>query len=260
MPDSLARAAVARTLLPVAERAAQAILDVYETDFTVMTKDDDSPLTRADQASHAVIAAALAEEFPDVPVLSEEGAHPPHAERARWTRLFLVDPLDGTKEFVKRNGEFCVNIALVEGTRPVLGVIHVPVRGVVYWGGPALGAFRRGQDGQDVPVAVAPPGPGGAVMLTSRSHPSAELAEFAARQGIRDVRPAGAAFKFCRMAEGAAHVYPRTNPTMEWDTAAGHAILEGAGGSLTEWDGSPFGYNKPSLVNGGFIALAGMTL
>ncbi len=252
---------MARALTAPAREAARAILEVYATDFTVQTKADASPVTRADKASDALLRAALTRLYPEIPILSEETAQEPYEVRRNWGRFFLVDPLDGTKEFVHRNDEFTVNIGYVEGTAPALGLILIPVSGVAYFGGPGLGAFRLpagadpAQEAQ--PIACAAPEPGRAVMVASRSHPSPELARYARDNGIADVRPAGAAAKFCRLAEGLAHVYPRYNPTMEWDTAAGQAILEGAGGSMTRWDGSPFSYNKPSLKNGGFIARCG---
>lgn len=255
MSDPAALLDVARALLPVARDAAREILAVYATsDFGVERKADDSPVTRADKASDALLRAALARLYPDIPILSEETAQEPYEVRKAWERFFLVDPLDGTKEFLKRNDEFTVNIGLVHGVRPALGLILIPVSGVAYYGGPGLGAFRVDPGGEPAPIACAAPGPGGPVMVASRSHPSPELARYAEQNGIADVRPAGAAAKFCRLAEGAAHVYPRYNPTMEWDTAAGQAIVEGAGGTMTHWDGAPFTYNKPSLLNGGFIA------
>lgn len=246
--------AMAHTLTAIAEDAGRVILGIYEDGFDVEYKADDSPITRADRASNALICERLAAAYPDIPILSEEGAHLPATQRAAWPRFFLVDPLDGTKEFVKKNGEFCVNIALVEGTSPVLGVIRVPVRGVTYWGGPECGAFRRYDNTEAAPIHTATPGPDGPVLLASRSHPAPETEAFAAAKGVTRRIDAGGAIKFCLLAEGTAHYYPRFNVTWEWDTAAGHAIVLGAGGSFTAPDGTDFLYNKADLANGGFLA------
>ncbi|NJB67728.1 3'(2'), 5'-bisphosphate nucleotidase [Desulfobaculum xiamenense] len=249
-----ALAAMADALCATAEEAGRIILDIYEEGFEVELKPDDSPITRADRASHVFVSKRLGELYPDIPLLSEEGIHLPIAERSRWQRFFLLDPLDGTKEFVKRNGEFTVNIALVEGRSPVLGIVRIPVRGVTYWGGPHLGAFRRHDGGEAQPIATAAPGPGGPVLLASRSHPAPETEAFAARNGVTRRIDAGGAVKFCLLAEGTAHLYPRFNVTWEWDTAAGHALILGAGGSFTAPDGGDFPYNKEDLANGGFFA------
>lgn len=252
------------TLAAVAEAAGRAILQVRSQGFEVAYKDDHSPLTRADLASHETIMRGLAASFPGVPVLSEEGAEPPYSERGRWERLFIVDPLDGTKEFVKDNGEFCVCIALAQGGFPALGAVHAPTRGATYAGGMGLGAFRRdvanGSPGPWRAIAVRPPAPEGLVVLASRSHPSPELETYLTGQNVRQRITAGSALKFCLVAEGAADLYPRFNPTREWDTAAGQAVLEGAGGSVLRLAGGLPGprlpVNKPDLFNGPFLASA----
>ncbi len=238
----------------VARLAGQAIMEVYSTDFAVECKDDRSPLTAADKASHAVIAQSLSALHPDVPVLSEEGAKIPHARRAGWDHFWLVDPLDGTKEFIKRNGEFTVCIALMRGRSPVFGVLYVPVKDILYAGGPGYGCLKV-ENGASRAVACRAPAPGETVVVVkSRSHPderlSAYLEQFPQWTGVT----AGSALKFGLLAEGAAHVYPRFNPTWEWDTAAGHAVVLGAGGSFRAMDGGEFLYNKPDLLNGGFEA------
>ncbi|SEP07063.1 3'(2'),5'-bisphosphate nucleotidase CysQ [Aquisalimonas asiatica] len=247
------------TVVAIARRAGDAILAVYNgPDFDVETKDDDSPLTAADRAAHAIIDRELRALTPEIPVLSEEGADVPAAKRQQWPRFWLVDPLDGTKEFIKRNGEFTVNIALVEGGRPVWGVIHAPALDTTYGGGVGSGAWKQtGADGAREPLAVRTPDDGHAV-VKSRSHPSGELAAFLERITVADEVPVGSSLKFCVVAEGRATLYPRFGPTMEWDTGAGQAIVEAAGGRvvMAEDETTPLTYNKDDLRNGFFIVSA----
>lgn len=244
---------IAEKLREVAREAGELIIQIYEEGFDVEFKADESPITRADRASHNHVSKQLAELFPDIPLLSEEGQHLPYEERKKWTRFFLLDPLDGTKEFVKRNGDFCVNIALLEGETPVLGVIHIPTRKLDYWGGPNLGAYRSAANGKKEKITTHGPGAGGAIALASRSHPSPATEQYCKERGIARTLNVGSAIKFCMVAEGAAQYYPRFNITWEWDTAAGHALVQGAGGSFTDLKGAAFGYNKPKLDNGGFL-------
>lgn len=249
------------TLARIAEEAGRAIMQVRAEGFEVMEKDDHSPLTRADLASHETILKGLAEHFPGLPVLSEEGRDIPCEERARWRRLFIVDPLDGTKEFVKELGEFCVCVALAQDGFPALGAVHAPVWGKTYVGGLGIGAWRREEAGSWRQVRVRPPAPGGCVALASRSHPSPPTEQWLARVAVRERVSAGSALKFCLVAEGAADLYPRLGYTREWDTAAGQAVLEGAGGSVLVLDeaGEPtvrMPVNKPDLVNPHFLASA----
>ncbi|MHC1791103.1 3'(2'),5'-bisphosphate nucleotidase CysQ [Solidesulfovibrio sp.] len=242
-------------LMGLARLAGHAVLDLYHGAFTVATKDDQSPLTTADTRSSDIILDGLSQLFPDIPVVCEETASAGHDVRRRYTRCFVVDPLDGTKEFISKNGEFCVNIGLIEHGRPLFGVIHAPVTDTVYAGGPNVPSIRRIADGPAESIRVRRPAPGEpCIAVASRSHPSPGLAAFLAR--FPDVRciSRGSALKFCALAEGACHLYPRLGPTWEWDTAAGHAIVLGAGGSMTALDGSPFVYNKPELLNGPFLA------
>ncbi|GFK94069.1 3'(2'),5'-bisphosphate nucleotidase CysQ [Fundidesulfovibrio magnetotacticus] len=243
-------------LCAVARLAGQAILQVYGTEFDVELKEDDSPITRADRASNEIILQSLAALHPDIPALSEESPKPPYPERSRWKRFWLVDPLDGTKEFVKRNGEFSVCLGLVEDRRPVFGVVYVPVKDILYAGGPGLGSVKV-VGGERTALRVSPPEPGARVVAVgSRSHPDPRLEEFLSRYPEHELVSAGSALKFGLVAEGLAHIYPRFNPTWEWDTAAGHAVLLGAGGTFTNLEGGEFLYNKESLKNGGFIARA----
>lgn len=249
-------------LIDIVRRAGEAILAVYRTDFDVETKDDESPLTKADMAAHGVIVAGLASLTPDWPVISEESAPPDFATRRAWQRHWLVDPLDGTKEFVNRNGEFTVNIALIEDHRPVLGVVGVPVQGLVYTGDVQAGrAERHGAGG--VQVLHGRPMRDGApvVVVASRSHGGERLEDYLDRlQAVfPDVSrtPVGSSLKLCILAEGRADLYPRLGPTSEWDIGAAHAVLEAAGGGVWAVDGEPVTYNaKESFLNPEFIAVA----
>ncbi len=244
---------------PVRALAAEAgdrILEIYATAFGVTAKEDNSPLTAADLAAHRVIVAGLQRLTPDIPVLSEESAAIPFAERAKWRWYWLVDPLDGTKEFVQRNGQFTVNIALIEDHEPVFGVVRVPVTGVCYFAARGHGAFceRPGQPSR--PIAVKPLQPGEPVRVVgSRSHGGPGLQAFVAKLGAHELVTIGSSLKFCQVAEGSADVYPRLGPTSEWDTAAAQAIVEVAGGRVVSAEtGEPLRYNaRESLLNPHFI-------
>jgi 3'(2'), 5'-bisphosphate nucleotidase len=247
---------VTNWLESVAGFAAEAglhIMDVYATAFAVEKKDDASPLTAADTASHNILCERLQSLTPDIPVLSEESARVPFAERAQWKRFWLVDPLDGTKEFINRNGEFTVNIALIEGHEPILGVVHVPVTGVCY--SAAQGYAMRQEPGTPPqrittrPIAVNQP----LRIVGSRSHGSAAVQAFAERLGEHTFVAVGSSLKFCLIAEGCADVYPRLGPTWEWDTAAAQCIVEQAGGQVVAIDGQRLRYNKESLLNPHFL-------
>ncbi|WP_432735511.1 3'(2'),5'-bisphosphate nucleotidase CysQ [Maridesulfovibrio sp. FT414] len=241
----------------VARDAGTAIMKVRSEGFNIDRKDDSSPVTAADLASNEVISRHLAAMYPDIPVLSEEGAKIPYSERSRWKEFFLVDPLDGTKEFIKDNGEFCVCIALMRNNRPVLGVVYAPTQDTLYTGSTETGAFvsRKGSAPEKISTRK-PEDNEGLIVVGSRSHPSPDLAVYLEKLNVAEMTPAGSAIKFCLVAEGKAHLYPRFNPTMEWDTAAGQAIVEAAGGTMTSLDGSEFPYNKENLRNAGFIVKA----
>lgn len=244
-------------VIDIARAAGAAIMSVYAGAFDVARKADASPVTAADLAAHRVIVDGLARLTPDIPVLSEESTDAVAAgERRGWRRMWLVDPLDGTREFVKRNGEFSVNIALIEDGVAVFGVIQAPVDGALWHGAPGHGAWRRSGE-TDRPIrARRVPGAGPMRVAASRSHRDPRTAAFVARLG--DIEPValGSSLKFCRLAEGTLDVYPRFGPTSEWDTAAGQAILEGAGGILVDAGGRAFRYNqRGTLLNGAFIAL-----
>jgi 3'(2'), 5'-bisphosphate nucleotidase len=231
-------------------------MQIYDGAFTVQHKDDDSPLTLADLESQRIILKALTELTPDVPVLSEESAQAPWAERKNWKELWVVDPLDGTREFVKRNGEFTVNIALVVDHEPLLGMVAAPARGLVYWGAAGVGAYSRHHGAAQSRIHVAPP-QAPVRVVGSRSHASTETASYLARLGPHVMSGIGSSLKFCLIAEGKADIYPRFGPTSEWDTAAGQAVLEAAGGHVTRPDGHRLRYNcRESLINGDFVAFS----
>jgi 3'(2'), 5'-bisphosphate nucleotidase len=237
----------------IAVEAGRRILDVYERDFAVTQKDDRSPLTEADGAANEIIVARLMALTPDIPVLSEESASVDYAERARWTRFWLVDPLDGTKEFIKRNGEFTVNIALIENGRPVLGVVYVPVLGDIYSACRGAGAFRQKSECKPEAIHARRFERGKPIVVASRSHAGPETVEFLKNLGPHDTVSMGSSLKFCLVAAGTADVYPRLGPTMEWDTAAAQCVVEEAGGRVTDTRGVPLAYNKPDLHNPWFL-------
>jgi 3'(2'), 5'-bisphosphate nucleotidase len=242
----------------IAHRAGAEILGVYDGAFEVETKGDGSPLTLADRRSHDCIVAGLAALTPNVPIVSEEGATLPFDERKNWKRFWLVDPLDGTREFVKRNGEFTVNIALIEGTQSVLGVVHTPVKRLTHYATGDSGAFRIIGDALPESLRAREYRGGPATVVASRSHGQEAVAEFLAqlksREGEYTTIAMGSALKMCLVAEGAADVYPRLGPTWEWDTAAAQCVLEAAGGQLRDLDGRRLAYNTPTLLNPWFIA------
>ncbi len=254
-------AALREDVLAIAQEASAAILGVYEGEFDVEHKADASPLTAADLAAHRCIVAGLSRLTPGIPVLSEESAHTIALDQRRgWTRLWLVDPLDGTREFVKRNGEFTVNIALIDRGVAVFGVIQAPVTGVLWHGAPGHGAFRRDGDGER-PLQVRAPATAPLQVAASRSHLDPRTAALMQRIGEVEAVALGSSLKFCRLAEGGMDVYPRFGPTSEWDTAAGQAILEAAGGAVLDPQGRPFRYNqRDTLLNGDFIALGDTSL
>ncbi len=246
--------ALAGSLMPIAAAAGAAIMQIYDAGFTVQRKEDNSPLTLADLESQRVIIDGLRRITPDIPILSEESAQAPWVERQTWRELWVVDPLDGTREFVKRNGEFTVNIALVVEHEPVLGVVAAPAQGLVYWGASRVGAFSHHHGAEQIPIRVsAPHNP--LRVVGSRSHASAETAAYLELLGPHVMTGIGSSLKFCLVAEGKADLYPRFGPTSEWDTAAGQALLEAAGGHVTRLDGHRLRYNcRDSIINGDFLA------
>ena len=242
--------------------AGQAILDVYESaDFNVEIKGDDSPLTRADKESNEVICRGLENLDPLFPIISEENKNIPYDDRKDFEYFWLVDPLDGTKEFIKRNGEFTVNIALVHGQTPVLGAVYVPVSGEFYWGIRGLGAGMD-KNGQSDPISVADfkMTDQGLRVVCSRSHLNDETQRFVDDLSAPETVSKGSSLKFLVVAEGSAHLYPRIAPTMEWDTCAAQCVLEAAGGSVMEYGkDTPLVYNKENLLNPYFLAAGKVT-
>ncbi|MBK1698823.1 3'(2'),5'-bisphosphate nucleotidase CysQ [Rhodovibrio salinarum] len=243
----------------IAERAGQATLMFYKQDgLEVTSKDDDSPLTQADLAADRVIREALQEQVPDIPIVSEEGVDQGDVPEA-GARFWLVDPLDGTKEFISGNGEFTINIALIEHGQPVAGVVHAPALGMTWAGaiqndGTAKATFAEvNASGKAIGCRQIPPA--GATVVASRRHGDPEeMKRFLGGYTIAEQRDAGSSIKFCLVASGQADLYPRFGRTMEWDTAAGHAVLAAAGGRVTDAAGNPLTYGKPDYENPPFIA------
>lgn len=235
-------------LIDAALEAGSAILDVYATDFAVAQKGDDSPVTEADERAEAIILAHLAKLIPDVPVVAEESVSAGRVPDLAGSQFILVDPLDGTREFASRNGEFTVNIALIEHGAPVVGVVYAPALGLIYTGvvgaGAGMARVESGRlvDWREARVREIPAE--GLSVLASRSHCGPETETLLAKLPVAERVAAGSSLKFCRVAEGAADFYPRLGPTMEWDTAAGDAVLRAAGGRVVTLDGKSMTYGK----------------
>jgi len=240
-------------VLKIADAASEKVLHVYQSDFKVRLKADQSPITAADEASHEIILNGLKSISQDIPVLSEEGADIAWGERKGWQRFWLVDPVDGTKDFTQRTGEFTVNIALIEFGEPVLGVVTAPALKEAYWGAKGEGAFKRDRTGKVHRIRVATPKEEVRV-LASKNYLNPETRAFIDALGPHEMLQAGSSLKFCRIAEGHADIYPRLGPTSEWDTAAGHAILLAAGGTVNKLNGEPLTYGKEDLLNPHFVA------
>ncbi|MEM7299004.1 MAG: 3'(2'),5'-bisphosphate nucleotidase CysQ [Bacteroidota bacterium] len=246
-------------LLETSRKAGSKILTIYEDEVLfdrVDFKADDSPLTMADKAAHELIEADLKELTPDIPILSEEGRNIPYAERAEWDTFWLVDPLDGTKEFIKRNGEFTVNIALVHNGRVVMGCVHVPVSGVTYYASQGEGAFvvRGDTAPQQIHASHLDMQATGLRIVCSRSHMSKEVEEYISQFDSPSTVSMGSSLKLVLVAEGQADIYPRLGPTMEWDTGAAQIIVEEAGGTVINHEtNEPLVYKKENLLNHYFI-------
>ena len=247
-------------LIAIAREAGEAILEVYaqaaQGDMQVDHKADDSPLTEADRRGAAIINARLEALTPDVPIINEENKAQPYVERRPYRRCWMVDPLDGTKEFIKRNGEFTVNIALIEDGKPVLGVVHAPVLETTYYGDVHAGQARKVVQGEEQPIEAASFGmeDEGLKVVASRSHLNAETEAFLNKLNKPETTSMGSSLKLLLVAEGSAHIYPRIAPTMEWDTAAAHAVVVAAGGRVVAYEsGQPLRYNKEDLLNPYFV-------
>ncbi len=243
-------------LVALAREAGEAIMQLYHSDNIGATdKADQSPLTLADLASHHAIVAGLVRLTPNIPVLSEEASEIAYDERAQWSSFWLIDPLDGTKEFIKRNGEFTVNIALIENGVPVIGVVYAPVLDVCYFAMQGVGAWMQRGDTAEQPIQ-AKQADGVIKVVASRSHSDARTQTLLGKLGAYECISMGSSLKLCLVAEGAAHFYPRLGPTMEWDTAAAHAVVSAAGGVVCDAAGAALRYNKPDMHNPEFFVFA----
>lgn len=252
---SLDYCALLKAVIPIAREAGEAILAIYETDYAIEHKDDKTPLTEADIAAHDIIDDGLARLTPSIPILSEESTEIPFSERKQWTTYWLVDPLDGTREFIQRNGEFTVNIALIEEGESVVGVVYVPVSGVSYFACRGHGAWKQIGSGEPQRIRVRElPDSGPLVIAGSRSHRGESLNRFLERIGDYEIISMGSSLKSCLVAEGKADIYARLGPTSEWDTAAAQCVVEEAGGVLTDTNMQRLYYNtKDSLLNPHFF-------
>lgn len=241
-------------LIQIACRAGDKIMEIYHTDFDIYTKEDKSPVTEADKIANAMIESRLDEMTPKIPILSEEGIDIDYKVRSNWNQYWLVDPLDGTKEFIKKNDEFTVNIALIDNCLPVLGVVYAPALNLLYWGSSAKNSYKLAGGNKKIinvlskinePVEIA----------VSRSHLSNSVNKILSKFNNYNLHPMGSSLKICSVSSGDVHFYPRMGPTMEWDTAASHAIIKGAGGELVNIKtNKPLIYNKKNLLNDGFVA------
>lgn len=240
-------------VIKIADQASERVLHIYQSDFKVDYKADQSPITAADLASHEVIVQGLRKLTPDTPILSEEGADIPWEERKHWRRFWLIDPIDGTRDFTQRTGEFTVNIALIEDGEPVLGVVTAPALKEAFWGAKGEGAHKRDRSGKISPIHVVE---AKAIkrVVASKNHLNDETKAFIEQVGEHELVQAGSSLKFCRLAEGRADLYPRLGPTCEWDTGAAHAVLVAAGGKVETLEGEPLRYGKEDLLNPFFIA------
>ena len=258
LPTSAELAALLPQIVQLAHLAGAEIMRIYQSEnFGETSKADNSPLTLADLAAHNCIVAGLNKLHPASPVLSEEDANIPYAKRKQWTCFWLVDPLDGTKEFVKRNGEFTVNIALIENGVPILGVVYAPVLNVCYSAARGTGAFIQRDTGKAVAINAIPHTPGKIIkVVASRSHSDERTQNLLEKLGKYECISMGSSLKLCLVAEAAAHFYPRLGPTMEWDTAAAHAVVNEAGGKVCDAFGQSLQYNKEDLHNPEFFVMA----
>jgi len=239
----------------IAVEAGSVIMDVYKEDFHIHIKKDNSPVTEADKKANTLISNRLNQLTPDIPILSEEGRSIPFTERKYWKYFWLIDPLDGTKEFIKQNDEFTVNIALIENGKPLFGVIYAPAMDICYWGEVGAGAYKKEQDCLEYKINVLDALSNPVVVAGSRSHPSERINIFMAQFKESLVHSMGSSLKLCLVADGSVHLYPRFGPTMEWDTAAAHAILKASGGEvIIHGTNEPLRYNKENLLNPEFIA------
>ena len=245
---------VLKHLVEISILAGEEILDVYNQSFEITLKDDLSPLTDADRRSNDVITDKLSSFYPDIPILSEEGKDVKYPDRKNWDIFWLIDPLDGTKEFIKRNGEFTVNIALINMGNPIAGIVYAPTTKTFWYGAEGIGSFKMLENEKPKKISVEENIDFPIRIVSSRSHPSSKLQNYLEKFSDHKIVNMGSSLKICLVADGSAHIYPRLGPTMEWDSAAGHAVLKFAGGFLTDIStGKEMIYNKEILKNSDFI-------
>lgn len=241
-------------VIQVAYQAGKAIMEVYDAGFSIEEKSDHTPVTEADMAANKIIEAGLKELTPHLPILTEEAKPTSYTERKTWARYWLIDPLDGTREFIKRNGEFTVNIALIDGEESVMGVVYAPVIGVLYYAAKGQGAYKQNSTNEPKPIHVNEKCSGKTVVACGRSHPTEEIKNFLSNLGEHEIIRVGSALKSCMVAEGKADLYPRLGPTSEWDTAAAQCVVEEAGGAITDTEMKRIRYNtKEDLLNPHFF-------
>ena len=243
-----------KKLIKISKNAGDAIMDIYESEFDVNFKSDQSPLTKADIVSNKIISDSLYKLNPKIPILSEESSHISFNERSSWDEYWLIDPLDGTKEFINKNGEFTTNIALIKKNKPIFGIIHVPATKETYWGSKTEGSFYIKGNDQKIKLCVETRMRSKVRIVASRSHPSRMLDILLEEIGEYEIITKGSSLKLCLIAKGEADIYPRLGPTSEWDIAAGQAVLENAGGLMSDLQNKSIVYNKKDIINPYFIA------
>ena len=244
-----------KKLIDVSKAAGHAIMDIYNTNFEVQSKKDETPITKADLISNKIICESLGKINPNIPILSEESSNISYSERSKWNDYWLVDPLDGTKEFIKKNDEFTTNIALIRNNAPVFGIIHIPATNQTYWGSVTGGSYYLEGDtySERVKISVSH-SQSNLRIVCSRSHPTGELEELLAKLDNYELVRTGSSIKFCLIANGNADCYPRLGPTSEWDTAAGEIIARSAGANIVSFDDKPLKYNlRNSYLNPHFL-------
>ena len=246
---------IIQSVIEITKQAGAVIMDVYKTNFEIHIKNDKSPVTEADTRANDIITAGLLKIAPDIPILSEEGGDVSFEERTKWDSFWMVDPLDGTKEFIKKNGEFTVNIAYMQNNLPVFGVVYAPALNEMYLGSIEKGAFKSVAGDSFNPIRAKSQLNNPVQIVTSLSHPSSKMDNFLAQFDTFDLHPMGSSLKVCLVADGSVDFYPRLGPTKEWDTGAAHAVLRAAGGEIIKYGtNEPLEYNKQNLLNPEFIA------
>ena len=248
-------------VIQIAYQAGKVIMEVYDAGFSVEEKSDRTPVTEADLAANKVIVSSLKELTPHLPILTEEAKPTPYSQRKKWPRYWLIDPLDGTREFIKRNGEFTVNIALIDGDESVMGVVYAPVIGVLYYAAKGQGAFKQASTNEPKAIHVREKCSGKTIVACGRSHPSEEMESFIKSLGKHEIIRVGSALKSCLVAEGKADLYARLGPTSEWDTAAAQCVVEEAGGAITNTEMQRLRYNtKDDLLNPHFFVAGDLSV